>query len=336
LKLAIVGTGVAGAYMMNRLPPDVTAEAFEMRTEKNWYTVCAWGTSEPFITDMVKQAGFNFEDYVLHKGKNMVVDLGDEELNIKLKGLVTYDKHRLTEDMLKGKKVHWGEHVTAADGKFEGFDAVIDATGMHRSLLPKIKDDLLIPSLEYQVRSKDLPYDDFVIKPYPGLTGYWWYFPLGEGMAHVGAGDLRGRYRGELDEFVKKYNCEVLRRIGRPVRVTPPKFAEPFFDGKVVGVGESIGTVYPMLGEGIIPSMQCVNLFVEHLGDREGYRRAVLENFAVYAKVYEFIKAKVEDRFSMMRMWPTLLSIFWYMRGNERRYGLETRMSDFYKIATRL
>jgi hypothetical protein len=35
-------------------------------------------------------------------------------------------------------------------------------------------------------------------------------------------------------------------------------------------------------------------------------------------------------------MWPTLLSIFWYMRGNERRYGLETKMSDFYKIATRL
>lgn len=336
LRVAIVGTGVAGAYMLNRLPSDVDAEAFEMKTEKNWYTVCAWGTSEPFITDMVKKAGFNFEDYVLHRGKKMVVDLGDEELNIKLKGLVTYDKHRLTEDMLKGKKVHWGEHVTAADGNFEGFDAVVDATGMHRSLLPKVQGDLLIPSLEYQVKSKDLPYDDFVIKPYPGLTGYWWYFPLGDGMAHVGAGDLRGRYRGELDEFAKKYNCEVLRRIGRPVRVTPPKFMEPFFDGKVVGVGESIGTVYPMLGEGIIPSMQCVNLFVDHLGDREGYRRAVLDHFAIYAKVYEFIKAKVEDRFSLARMLPTLLSIFWYMRGNERRYGLETKITDFYKIATRL
>jgi len=91
-----------------------------------------------------------------------------------------------------------------------------------------------------------------------------------------------------------------------------------------------------MLGEGIIPSMQCVNLFVDHLGDREGYRRAVLDHFAIYAKVYEFIRAKVEDRFSLMRMWPTLLSIYWYMRGNEKRYGLQTRMSDFYKIATRL
>ena len=332
----MVGTGVAGAYLLNRLPAGCEAEAFEAKAEKNWYTVCAWGTSEPFITDLVKQAGFDFGDYVLHKGKNMVVQLGDEELNIKLKGLVTYDKHRLTEDMLKGKKVHWGAQVKEANGNMEGFDLVVDSTGMHRSLLPKVKDDLLIPSLEYQVKSKDLPYDDFVIRPYPGITGYWWYFPLGDGMAHVGAGDLRGRYRYELDEFVKKYNCEVVRRIGRPVRVTPPKYMEPFFDGKVVGVGESIGTVYPMLGEGIIPSMQCVNIFVDHLEDREGYRKAVLEHYAVYSKVYEFVKAKVEGRFNLWGMLPKLFSIYWYMRGNEKRYGLETELSTFYKIVTRL
>jgi flavin-dependent dehydrogenase len=155
-------------------------------------------------------------------------------------------------------------------------------------------------------------------------------------MAHVGAGDLRGAYRGELDQFVRKYNCEVIRRIGRPVRVTPPKHMEPFSDGKVVGVGESIGTVYPMLGEGIIPSMQCANLFVEHIGDREGYRKAVLEHYAVYAKVFEFVKAKIDDRFSMARMWPTLLSIYWHMHTNETRYGIQAKLSDFYKIASRL
>jgi flavin-dependent dehydrogenase len=336
LRIAVVGTGVAGAYLMNRIPPEHQVEAFEMRTEQNWYTVCAWGTSEPFIKDLVKMAGFNFDDYVLHRGKKMIVDLGDEKLEIKLKGLVTYDKHKLTHDMIEGKKIHWGEHMTQQDGHFDGFDTVIDATGLHRSLLPKLEEDVVIPSLEYQVKSKELPYDDFVIRPYPGITGYWWYFPLGEGVAHVGAGDLRGKYRGELDQFVKKYHCEVVRRIGRPVRVTPPKLCEPFFDGKVVGVGESIGTVYPMLGEGIIPSMQCANIFVDHIGDREGYRKAVLEHFAVYAKVYEFIKAKIDGNFSLMRMWPTLLSIFWYMRSNEARYGMETRLGDFYKIATRL
>ncbi len=335
MRIAVVGAGVAGAYLLNRIPGEHQAEAFELRTEANWYPACAWGTSQPFISDLVKQAGFNFEDYVLHKGKRMVVDLGDEQLEIKLKGLVTYDKHRLTHDMLQGKKVHWGEQIKQANSNFSDFDVILDATGIHRSLLPKLKEDLVVPTLEYQVKSKELPYDDFVIRPYPGLLGYWWYFPLGDGMAHVGAGDLLHRYRGELDEFVRKYKCEVVRRVGRPVRVTPPKLCEPFFDGKVVGVGESIGTVYPMLGEGIIPSMQCVDLFVNHLGDREGYRRAVLDRFEIYAKVYKFIKAKVEGRFSLPAMWPTLLSIFWHMRSNETRYGLEVKLSDFYRIATR-
>jgi len=333
LRIAVVGTGVAGAYLLNRIPGEHQVEAFEMRTEANWYTACARGTSQPFITDLVKRAGFNFEDYVLHKGERMVVDLGDEKFEIKLKGLVTYDKHRLTHDMLKGKRVHWGEQVKQASGNFSDFDVIVDSTGIQRSLLPKLKEDLVVPCLEYQVRSKELPYDDFVIRPYPGLLGYWWYFPLGDGMAHVGAGDLLHRYRWELDGFVKKYKCEVVRRVGRPVRVMPPKLCEPFFDGKVVGVGESIGTVYPMLGEGIIPSMQCADLFVDHLGDREGYRRAVLDQFDVYAKVYKFIRAKVDDRFSLVTMWPTLLSIFWHMRSNEKRYGIETKFSDFYKIA---
>jgi hypothetical protein len=167
-------------------------------------------------------------------------------------------------------------------------------------------------------------------------SGYWWYFPLGDGMAHVGAGDLRGAYRGELDAFVKKHKCEIVRRIGRPVRVSPPNLCQPFFDGKVVGVGESIGTVYPMLGEGIIPSMQCVDMFVEHIGDKEGYARAVLEHYAVYAKVYKFIKAKIDGKFSLAKMFPTLLSIYRHMKSNEDRYGITVRLSDFYKIATRL
>ena len=336
MKIAVVGTGVAGAYLLNRIPEEHQVEAFEMRPEEKWYTVCAWGTSEPFIKDLVKQAGFNFDDYVLHKGKKMLVDLGDETLEIPLKGLVTYDKHKLTHDMIKGKKVHWGAQVKQVNGDFRDFDMVVDATGLHRSLLPKLQEDIVIPSLEYQVKSKELPYDDFVIRPYPSITGYWWYFPLGDGMAHVGAGDYMGKYRGELEEFVKKYKCEVVRRIGRPVRVTPPARCEPFYDGKVVGVGESIGTVYPMLGEGIIPSMQCANLFVDHIGDREGYREAVLEHFAVYAKVYDFVKSKIEGRFNLIRMLPTLLSIYWYMRRNETRYGLKIKLSDFYKIVTRL
>lgn len=332
MKVAVVGAGVAGAYLLNRLSDEHEVECFERRPEEKWYTVCAWGTSEPYIKGLFKQAGFNFDDYVLHTGKSMLVELGKTQFEIKLKGLVTYDKHALTHDMIKGHNVHWGSHVTEVDGNFKDFDVVVDATGLHRSLLPKIEEDVVIPSLEYQVKSKELPYDDFVIRPYDHLSGYWWYFPLGDGMAHVGAGDYFGKYRGELDDFVKKYHCEVVRRIGRPVRVKPPQYCQPFFSGKVTGVGESIGTVFPMLGEGIIPSMQCVNLFVEHMDDREAYKNAVLEKFDIYAKVYRFIKAKLDGNFSLARYWPTLLSIFLHMKRNEGRYGLQIKLTDIFKV----
>ena len=332
MKIAVVGAGVSGAYLLNRIPGEHQVECFERRPEEKWYTVCAWGTSEPYITDLFKMAGFNFEDYVLHKGRRMIVDLGKTTFEIKLKGLVTYDKHKLTHDMIKDHTVHWGSQIKEVNGQFKDFDMVIDATGLPRSLLPKIEDDVVIPSVEYQVKSKELPYDDFYIKPYNGLSGYYWYFPLGDGMAHIGAGDYFGKYRGEIEGFIKKYHCEVVRKIGRPVRVKPPFYCQPFYSGKVIGVGESIGSVYPMLGEGIIPSMQCVNLLIEHMDDREGYARAVLEKFDVYAKVFRFIKAKLDGNFSLLTYWPTLLSIFLHMKRNETRYGLEIKLTDIFKV----
>jgi len=332
LRIAVVGAGVAGAYLLNRIPREHHVETFEMRPEEKWYTVCAWGTSEPYIKELVKKAGFNFENYVLHRGKKMIVDLGRREFEINLKGLVTYDKHRLTHDMIDGHEVHWGSQVRQLDGKFKDFDMVIDATGLHRSLLPKIQGDISIPSVEYQVKSKELPYDDFYLRPYDGLSGYFWLFPLGDGMAHVGAGDYFGKYRGELEAFIKKYNCEVVRKIGRPVRVSPPLYCQPFLSGKVVGVGESIGTVYPMLGEGIIPSMQCVDTFVEKMDNLEEYTQAVLRKFEIYAKVYRFIKAKLDGTFSLLRYWPTLLSIFAHMKRNETRYGLQIKLMDIFKV----
>ena len=35
MKIAVVGLGVAGAYLLNRIPAEHQVEGFEMRTEKN-------------------------------------------------------------------------------------------------------------------------------------------------------------------------------------------------------------------------------------------------------------------------------------------------------------
>ncbi len=331
MKIAVVGAGVAGSYLINRLDGH-EVECFEQRQQEKWYTVCAWGTSRPYISSMVKKVGLNFDDYVLHTGDKMIVDYGTGSFEAPLKGLVTYDKHRLCEDMLKGHKIHWGTQVRSVDA-FGDFDMVVDATGMPRSLLPKVKDDILVPCLEYQVRSSKLPWDDFYIRPYRGMRGYFWFFPLGDGTAHVGAGELNGAYRGELEAFLKKYDCEVIRKIGRPVRIVPPAYCQPFTNGKAVGVGESIGTVYPMLGEGIIPSMQCVETLVQNLGDTERYSEEILKQYDIYAKVFRFVKSKIDGNFSLVRNFPELFAIYMHMRSNTERYGLETHLSDMIKLS---
>ena len=53
------------------------------------------------------------------------------------------------------------------------------------------------------------------------------------------------------------------------------KRLKTYYSEKVVGVGESIGTVYALLGEGIIPSMQCVDIFLENMHDFKAYEKAV-------------------------------------------------------------
>ncbi len=100
----------------------------------------------------------------------------------------------------------------------------------------------------------------------------------------------------------------------------------------VVGVGESVGSVYPLLGEGIIPSMECVNLFVDHMDDLGAYQSAVIRHFELYGKVYRFIKSKMDGNFSVLRQFPELWSIYRHMKTNERRYGLETHLGDILKV----
>ena len=121
--------------------------------------------------------------------------------------------------------------------------------------------------------------------------------------------------------------------VGRPIRLATPNMCKPFYKGKVVGVGESIGTVYPLLGEGIIPSMECVNIFVKNLGDNEAYEREVLEHYKIYGKVFNFVRNKMKNKFSMIKQISELLSIFRYMKKNEDRFGMEIHMKDLMKVA---
>jgi flavin-dependent dehydrogenase len=331
--------GVAGSYLLNRLDGEHDVTGYEMQREGEFNAVCAWGTSRTELSKIMQPLGVDFEKYVLFNGKEMVVDLGNgKSRHVTLKGLVTYDKHQLELDLTKGKKAKFGVKATPTLLKNEGYDRIIDCTGLHRSFLPKVKEDMWIPCVEYKMLYKDsagnskLPFDDFYIRPFAGLSGYLWIFPLEDGCAYVGAGDYNKQQNVALDEFNKSNPGTVLKKIGRPIRISPPKYCEPFYLGNVVGCGESIGTVFPLLGEGIIPSLQCADLLCQNFDDLPAYREAVLNKFDYFNYVYDIIKLKLDKKFNMVRHLPLMLKTYTAMKKMEDRFGLEVRMSDFKEI----
>ena len=334
MKIAVAGIGVAGSYLLARLKKDHEVVGYERMTEEKHDSICAWGTIKNKMVELCSKADIDFEKYVIHDGKNLYIEMSNHQrFDIRLKGLCTYDKIGLIHDMADGCEVHYGVAPKLEDLEKE-FDLIIDATGFYRPYLPKIKKDFFLPTYQYKVKYEDeVPIDDFYVRPFPGMTGYFWYFPLGKKIAHIGAGDYKKQHVEETDKFFKKYGGQVTKTVGRPIRLATPDLCEPFYHGKVVGVGESIGTVYPLLGEGIIPSMICADLFVKNLGNNEQYRKDVLDYFASYSKVLNFIKSKMKGEFSLAKQFRELFKIYRYMKKNEDRFGMEIHMKDLMKIA---
>lgn len=332
MKIAVVGIGVAGGYLLARLKEHEVV-GFERSSQENHDSICAWGTTKGPMQEFARKCGLDFNDYVIHDGKNMYIDMNSQRFNIKLMGLCTYDKIGLIKDMAKDCKIHYSTTPKLADMESE-FDLIVDATGFYRTYLPKIVQDFYLPTFQYKVQYEDkVPFDDFYLKPFSSISGYFWYFPLGEKLAHIGAGDKNRRHVEETDSFLKKYGGKIIKKVGRPIRLATPDLCEPFYHGKVVGVGESIGTVYPLLGEGIIPSMTCADIFIENLGNNERYRQQVLEKFAIYPKVLAFVKGKMDSKFGMIKNFVDLISIYRYMKKNEQRFGMEIKMTDMMKVA---
>lgn len=337
MKIAVVGIGVAGAYLMNRLGDmhDVQVTGFERMPEEQHDAVCAWATCENVMSGLARNCGLNFDDYVLHDGRHMKVDVGAEHVDLKLKGMVSYDKLKLIQDMIKGTEIKFGRAPRKEELEPD-YDLIIDATGFHRNYLPRLQNELWIPCVQYKVKYKPgrEPFDDFYLKAFPSMTGYFWYFPLGNGYAHVGAGDFAKGHNQFVDEFLKKHECEALKKVGRPVRISPPASCEPFTDGrKTVGVGESIGTVFALLGEGIIPSTWCADLFVQNMHDLQAYHDAVLEKFRVYSLIFKFVQLKIQGKFSMVKNAGDMIKIYNHIKSNEDRYGMAVKMADMLKVS---
>ena len=167
-----MGMGVAGSYLMARLKDtEHEVTGYELKSEEAHDSICAWGTIKEVQQEYCKKTGRNFDDFLIHDGKSMHVKMNDDvKFDIGLHGMCTYDKLALIKDFMKDSKIIYGNPPKKEELEKE-YDMIVDCTGFHRVYLPKMKEDFFLPTYEYKVEYENgVPYDDFYIEPFPGMS----------------------------------------------------------------------------------------------------------------------------------------------------------------------
>lgn len=324
-KIAIVGAGSAGAFLASLLSQaGVSVNIYEKSKKTGCF--CAWGTVESELKNLLKYVGLNFEDYILSKVKRMIVD----NVELKVSNLVTFNKPKLIYDLIKGLRVL---RVEATKEIAEKYDLIIDATGYRRSILPKLKNDLLTPTIEYVVRTKDLDENTVYIKF--GKIGYAWIFPMGDGYWHIGAGDIIVNPILLVKKIFRKYNVKgkITCSCESYIRSKPPAYCKPIVYHNIAGCGESIGTVFPITGEGIAHSMKCSLILFNHIlngGCLEKYEESVIKEFKWFNSIFKLTWLLTESRFKLvLPLLKNSLSILKYVK----RFGAKPSTAAIRALA---
>jgi flavin-dependent dehydrogenase len=272
LKIAILGAGMTGAYLYRLLSTKgLEIDLFDRKpATRCGISPCAWGTSRGF-RELVQAAGLDPARYILGRFDYVMMD----GLRIKA-DLLTFDKPALIRDLLQGAEIRHGRPDPLS------YDRAIDASGVSRYLLPPIADDLVLSCIQYRIESGTPLANRIKL----GGIGYAWCFPLSGREYHIGCGSLLNDPRRILQDLGWTDSDPSAKRLcacGGLIRLSGPHYSGPFFQrvetGEIWGVGEAIGCVAPLAGDGIVPGMKSVQILLAHWDDPSGYEQAVLQEF---------------------------------------------------------
>lgn len=315
--MAIAGAGMIGSYLHRLLKAQgIEADLYGEATGHAACGInpCAWGSTSTF-RQHVSAVGLDPEKYIL---KDLAV-VNFEGVDMRAH-LLTFDKPRLINDLRKGVEVLSGPVPS------HKYERVIDATGARRAYLPPIKDDLLVPCVQYRVRLDGADSSKVIILY--GNLGYSWMFPLSNNEFHIGAGSLLADPRDTLREsgFMNAHRNILCSCTGR-VRSTSPLASQPFVSndpargGEIWGVGESIGAVAPIAGEGNAPGMASANLLVANWDSSRRYTTRILKGFSWMIDERDVIDKVANGQRLGMRDWLIL-------RRTGRRMGAPVSLSE--------
>lgn len=315
MKIAIAGAGMCGSYLYRRLiDRGCEIDLFDApKSTKCGISPCAWGTSNGFH-ELVKAAGLDPEEYILENPGYIMMD----EVTVTA-DLMTFDKPRLINDLLCDAS------IKPSILNIEEYDRIIDATGFARVYLPQIENDVTLECVQYKIRNKE-PLENCTKL---GNIGYAWTFPLSDELYHVGCGSFTAKPLKMLHELGWVENCEVVCSCGSRIRLTAPKGSLPFVHGNTWGIGEAIGMVSPMAGDGIVPGMLSAQILLQNWNDPEAYTRAILSEFAWMED-----ERLVIDKLRQGK--PLGVSDALVLKKNSQRMGMKIGLKDAAMLLKRL
>jgi flavin-dependent dehydrogenase len=334
MTLAIAGAGLAGSYLYRLLRDrDIDVDIYDIPiATRCGIAPCAWGAS-PEFTEHARTAGLDPKDYILKE----IHDFYFGDMVVKA-DLFIIDKPKFQRDLVGRNYVIESREIPRTT-KYEG---IFDCTGPARAYLPPVdpkceemgEPDLVLPCVQFRCVITSRNPNTILIRV--GKVGYSWSFPILGQEFHVGAGSL-------LEDPMEMLKASgLLPRSGDPlssrtcgckgnVRVSSPRFSRPFvahserYGCEIWGVGESVGTVSPLVGEGIIPSLRCVNIVLASYPDKVKYTHRLLREFEWMYRERRIVDKLIAGRSFTIRDWSAIMT-------NAKRMGIKLTYSEAVSI----
>jgi flavin-dependent dehydrogenase len=288
MKVAIAGVGMSGAYLFRRLKDQGLGDVdlYDIKkTNACGIRPCAWGFAPTTETRRLISKVVDPSKFEMHRSFQISID------GVKMDSdMIILDKPSLIRELVKGEDIKEG----IID--LNKYDRVIDATGLSRAYLPPIKDDLIADCVQYRISSKEA----LGLWFNTSSIGYEWCFPLGGDEYHMGFGNLRSDVKTYRPSTLKEGGNSLRQircRCQSGVRLTSPFFSQPFvMNGKVVGIGESIGAVAPLASDGNLYAMQTAEMLLENWDDLNSYSEKVLNRYDWMRKERKALEKLIDGR----------------------------------------
>lgn len=309
----VIGAGSAGASLAYFLKDEFNVKIYEMKSDLG-LKPCAWGVPkeiEEYIKIPKRVILNNIYKYKIYLDGELLVERSS-------KSPLGYiiDKREFLKWLLEGVDVEFSKYIRFRNRKpilnVRSDDIVVIATGylFHR--------DRTWRMLTVQYTLSDINIDSTVMEMWfsSDIVGYLWIFPKGKKEAKVGICGFLTYFEliSRLNEFIKDHpqlKTGVIKKRETSY-IYVGGINEELYNLDYYVIGEALGTVFPITGEGIRPSVISAYALARALKHATSFRE-------------EFEKTQIPQQISLQKQ---AVEILLKSDPNRRRSLLKILFSD--------